>query len=124
MEDSGLAAIASYVMREKRAARLPARREGVLTLEKMYFADEIRTSTTSTPERVVGRKQELEMAAELIERFTGTSKPEKYEDTYRDALLDVIEAKRKGKEVHVERGERSRRGPAGGAPRERRGVKK
>jgi DNA end-binding protein Ku len=43
------------------------------------------------------------MAAELIDRFTGPFKPERYEDTYRKRLLDVINAKRKGKEMHVER---------------------
>jgi DNA end-binding protein Ku len=30
----------------------------------------------------------------------GAPKPEKYEDTYRDALCDVIKAKRKGQEIH------------------------
>ena len=39
------------------------------------------------------------MATALIEQFTGTFKPERYEDTYRDALLDVIKAKRKGKTI-------------------------
>lgn len=43
------------------------------------------------------------MAAELIDRFAGSFDIEKYEDTYRKALLKVIRAKAKGKEVHVER---------------------
>jgi DNA end-binding protein Ku len=47
-------------------------------------------------------KRELDMALQLIDRFSGTFKPEKYEDTYREQLLAVIDAKRKGKEVHVE----------------------
>ena len=38
----------------------------------------------------------------VIDRFRGPFEPEKYEDTYREALLDVIDRKRKGKEVHVE----------------------
>jgi DNA end-binding protein Ku len=42
------------------------------------------------------------MALDLIDRFRGPFEPEKYEDTYRNALLAVIERKRKGKEVHVE----------------------
>ena len=42
------------------------------------------------------------MALDLIDRFRGPFEPEKYEDTYRSALLSVIERKRKGKEVHVE----------------------
>ena len=58
--------------------------------------DEIDPGTVS-----VGKK-ELEMAADLIDRFAGTWKPERYRDTYRDRLLEVIKAKRKGKEVQVE----------------------
>ena len=42
------------------------------------------------------------MALDLIDRFRGPFEPEKYEDTYRTALLRVIDRKRKGKEVHVE----------------------
>jgi DNA end-binding protein Ku len=41
------------------------------------------------------------MAQQLIDSFSGEWKPEQYKDTYRDALCKVIEAKRKGKEVHV-----------------------
>jgi DNA end-binding protein Ku len=47
-------------------------------------------------------KQELEMAAELIDRFSGSFDIDKYRDGYRDALLKVIRAKHKGKEVRVE----------------------
>ncbi len=31
-----------------------------------------------------------------IEQLTGAFEPEKYEDTYRDALLAIIKAKQKG----------------------------
>jgi DNA end-binding protein Ku len=46
-------------------------------------------------------QQELEMAQQLIDSWTTEWKPDKYKDTYRDALLKVIRAKRKGQEVHV-----------------------
>jgi DNA end-binding protein Ku len=39
------------------------------------------------------------MATTLIEQFKGDFEPEKYEDTYREALMDVIRAKRKGKTI-------------------------
>ena len=41
-------------------------------------------------------KTELELATALIEQFTGSFEPERYEDTYREALCAVIRAKRKG----------------------------
>jgi DNA end-binding protein Ku len=45
-------------------------------------------------------KEELAMAAQLIDNFAGDFAPEKYKDTYREALCDIIKAKRKGKAVH------------------------
>jgi DNA end-binding protein Ku len=102
MEDSGLAAIAKYVMRDKQHLGCLRIRDGVIALEKMYFADEIRPIDEVKVKNVSVGKHELEMASELIDRFAGSFEPEKYEDTYRQALLDIIKAKRKGKEVHVE----------------------
>ena len=102
MEDSGLAGIARYVMRNREHLGCLRVREGVITLEKMYFADEIRPIDEIDPGTVSVGKKELEMAADLIDRFAGTWKPARYRDTYRDRLLEVIKAKRKGKEVHAE----------------------
>jgi DNA end-binding protein Ku len=103
MQESELCGIGTYVMRDKQHLGCLRVRDGVIQLEKMYFADEIRpTDEIKLGKAKVGQR-ELEMAAELIERFTGPFKPEKYEDTYRKRLLDVINAKRKGKDVHVER---------------------
>ena len=102
MESSGLAAIASYVMREREHLGCLRIREGVITLEKMYFADEIRPVDEIRPRKVPVGKTELRMAADLIDRYTGSFDPAKYEDTYREALLAVIERKRRGDGVHVE----------------------
>ena len=102
LEEAGLAGIAKYVMREKQHLGALRVHDGVIALEKMYFADEIRPSDDIAPGSVRVDKRELDMALQLIDRFSGTFKPEKYEDTYRDQLLAVIDAKRKGKEVHRE----------------------
>jgi DNA end-binding protein Ku len=103
MEQSGLAGIARYVMRSREHLGCLRTRDGVITLEKMYFSDEIRPADEIAPSGAKVEKRELQMAAELIDRFTGSWQPEKYRDTYRERLLDVIEAKRKGEEVHAER---------------------
>jgi DNA end-binding protein Ku len=102
MEDSGLAAIAKYVMRDKQHLGCLRVRDGVITLEKMYFADEIRPIDEIKPKKARVSKQELEMAQQLIDSFSGSLKLDKYKDTYRDALLEIIKRKRKGEEVHVE----------------------
>jgi DNA end-binding protein Ku len=96
MERSGLAGIAKYVMRDKQHLGCLRVRDGVITLEKMYFADELRPTKDIAPGRGKVDKRELEMAEQLIESFSGEFQPEKYEDTYRDALCEVIRAKRKG----------------------------
>jgi len=42
------------------------------------------------------------MAAQLIEQYSGEFDPKQYRDTYRDALCEIIKAKRKGEAVRVE----------------------
>jgi DNA end-binding protein Ku len=101
MERSKLAAIAKYVMRDKQHLGCLRIRDGAITLEKMYFADEIRPVEGITPEDVSVDDRELEMAEALIDSFSGEFQPEKYEDTYRDALCEIIKAKRSGKETHA-----------------------
>jgi DNA end-binding protein Ku len=101
MERSELAAIAKFVMRDRQYLGALRVREGTISLEQLYFADEIRPVEDVRPKRQRVAKGELEMAQQLIDAFAGDWEPEKYGDTYRDALCAVIEAKRKGKEVHV-----------------------
>jgi DNA end-binding protein Ku len=100
MEDTELAGISKFVMREQQHLGALRVRDGVLTLEQLYFADEIRPVDELKPQRSKVDKKELDMATQLIESFRSEWEPERYEDTYRDALMEVIEAKRKGREVH------------------------
>jgi DNA end-binding protein Ku len=104
MEETELAAIAKYVMRDKQNLGCLRVREGVITLEKMYFADEIRPVDEIKPKSAKVAKQELEMARQLIESLSGSFNPGQYEDTYRDALCEIIKRKRKGEEIHVDTG--------------------
>jgi DNA end-binding protein Ku len=102
MADSGLAGVAKWVMRDRQNLGLLRIRDGLITLERMHFADEIRAAEEFAPKEAKVEKKELEMAARLIEQYQGEFRPEDYRDTYRDALCEIIEAKRKGKEIRVE----------------------
>jgi len=102
MDDSGLAGVAKWVMRDRQNLGLLRVRDGAIALERMHFADEIRSTEGIAPGDVKLDKSELEMAAQLIEQYSGAFKPEEYRDTYRDALCEIIEAKRRGEEVRVE----------------------
>jgi DNA end-binding protein Ku len=92
MADSGLAGVAKFVMRDRQHLGVLRVREGVITLEQLYFADEIRPVDELKPSGGKVDKRELEMAARLIDSYTSDWRPEQYDDTYRDELCAVIEA--------------------------------
>ncbi|HJR94999.1 MAG TPA: Ku protein [Gaiellaceae bacterium] len=103
MESSGLSAVARYVFHDRQQLGTLRIREGVITLENMYFADEIRPAKDVAPSRQPRvDKQELEMAETLIERFTSSFRHEQYEDEYRKRLLKIVKRKQKGEEIHAE----------------------
>src|SRR4051812_41097525 len=95
LEETGKAGVAKVVIRNKQHLAALRALDGVLVLETMYFADEVRK-----PEKVNGKarlqKAEIEMAKSLVENLSDDFKPEKYDDTYRKELLDLIRAKAKG----------------------------
>jgi DNA end-binding protein Ku len=101
MENAELAALGTYIMRDREHLGCLRVRDGALTLEKMFFADEIRDIKEVKPRKAAVGKEELQMAEELIDRFRGHFKPEKYKDTYTAALKKIVKAKQQGKEVHV-----------------------
>jgi DNA end-binding protein Ku len=101
MEDSGLAGIGKFVMRNRQYLGCLHVRDGLLTLEQLYFADEVDDPKTILPSKLPNvDKRELDMALQLIESFSGDWKPAKYDDTYHDALMEIVKAKRKGQEIH------------------------
>jgi DNA end-binding protein Ku len=101
MERSELTGIAKFVMRDQQHLGALRIRDGVITLEQLHFADEIRPVDEIKPSRPRVSQEELQMAERLIESFKSEWKPEKYKDTYRDELCAIIRAKRKGQDVHA-----------------------
>ena len=102
MEQSGLAGIAKWVMRDRQNLGCLRVREGAITLERMHFADEVRSLEGIAPKKVKVDQKELAMASQLVEQFRDSFDPGEYRDTYRDALCEIIKAKRKGEPVHPE----------------------
>jgi DNA end-binding protein Ku len=88
-------------MRERQHLACLRVRDGVIQLERMHFADEIRPGKGLAPKGVRVAKEELAMAVELVRRFEGPFEPERFRDTYRDALCEVICAKQRGETVAV-----------------------
>jgi DNA end-binding protein Ku len=103
LEETGLAAVAKFVMRNRDTLGCVRVRDGVLTLVRMHFADEVRSPKDIGPESADVEKKELEMAKRLVEEFSGKFEPERFHDTYRDKLCEIIRAKKRGEEVvHAE----------------------
>ena len=106
MEQSELSAIARYVFHDRQQLGALRIRDGVITLEHMYFADEIRPTTGIVPKKLPRvDKRELEMAGTLVERFTSSFDHERYKDEYRAKLLKIVKQKQKGEDVHVDQQE-------------------
>jgi DNA end-binding protein Ku len=98
LEESGKVGIAKVVIRKKQHLAALRPWSGVILLETMYFADEIRK-----PESVdVGgklRSAEVEMARSLVDNLSDSFDPEKYDDTYRKELLDLLREKAETGEI-------------------------
>ena len=100
LEESGLTGISKFVMRDRQYLGALRPRDGLIALEQMYFEDEVRNADDVKPSKANVSKEELAMAEQLIDNFTGDFDPGKYKDSYRDKLCEIIRAKRSGKEVH------------------------
>ncbi len=101
MEDSGKAAIASFVMRGKEYLAAVRADGGLLALETLFFADEVRdprAEIANLPGRVTMSRQEVRMARQLVESMSGPWTPEDYRDTYTDRVNELIEAKKNDEE--------------------------
>jgi len=97
MEKSGLSAIATYVHHDRENLACLRVREGIITLERMFFDDEVRSIDGIAPSADAIDKKQLKMAEDLIAAYTSDFEPAKYQDTYRERLLETIERKRQGK---------------------------
>jgi DNA end-binding protein Ku len=98
MEESGLAAVVKFVLRDRQHLGALRVADGLIVLEQLHFADEARPVEEIKPKGQRVSKQELEMASKLIDSYKGAWKPEKYKDTYRSELRAAIEAKDRGGE--------------------------
>jgi DNA end-binding protein Ku len=101
LKEKKLTAIAKIAIRNKE--RLCALRpmDGTLVLETLFFPDEIRVQKESDITEVEVSKKELDMAFALIELLHEPFEPERFKDEYREALMQLIDAKVEGEEIAV-----------------------
>jgi DNA end-binding protein Ku len=99
LADTGRVGIAKVVIRNKQHLACLRPYKDVLVIETMYYADEVRSPAevageTNTEEGL--RKAEVEMAKSLVENLSAEFDPERYDDTYRSELLELIRSKAEG----------------------------
>jgi DNA end-binding protein Ku len=98
LKEKKLTAVAKIAIRNKERLCALRAMDGALVLETLLYSDEIRQTGSEIPDVEVSDR-ELEMANALIDLLTESFDPEKYHDEYRDALMQVIEAKLQGQEI-------------------------
>lgn len=102
MRDANRVGIATVVMRTKQYLVAVRPLGNALVMSTMNFVDEVvpQEDLEGLP---TGRTQvsdrELKMANQLIDSLAGDFDPEKYKDTYREQVLELIEKKAAGQEI-------------------------
>ena len=102
LKDSKKVGMAKVVIKTREYLAGVKPEDGALVLELMHFADELAdASKLHIPKKVEVGKREMTMAKSLIDSMSSKWNPEKYKDDYREALMEVIEAKVEagGKEI-------------------------
>lgn len=100
MEEANRVAIASFVMRTKQYLVAIRPVGGVLMMSTMVYADEIVAQDDIPGFEELGdfetTEAELAMAGQLIDSLTSDFEPGRYEDSYRQQVLELLEAKASG----------------------------
>jgi DNA end-binding protein Ku len=100
LEESGRIAIAQVALRQRESLATLRSRDGVLVLETLLWPDEVRTADFPFLDQDIEvRPQELTMAASLIDSMTSDFDADAHHDGYREALVEVVDAKIQGREL-------------------------
>jgi DNA end-binding protein Ku len=102
MQETNKIGIATLVLRDKEHLVAIRPGEDALILETMFFPAEIRSASEeldSLPEQVTFEGRELAVAKTLVESLTVDWEPERYHNTYRARIEELLESKRLGNAV-------------------------
>jgi DNA end-binding protein Ku len=101
LEKSGRVGIGRFTFHNREYLAAVRNLDGVLALHTMRFHDEVVHADDLDPPKP-GKgpsKREVEMAGKLVKSLHRKFKAQDYEDTYREAVLELIERKAKGEEL-------------------------
>jgi DNA end-binding protein Ku len=100
LRETGRAALGQYSARGRQYLVLLRPVDGVIAMEQLHYADEVRpTSEVTIPPGEI-KPAELALAKQLIEQTTNEAfEPQKYKDTVRERVLDTIQRKVEGQDI-------------------------
>ena len=96
MEALEVAGLAKVTMREHEHLVLISPYNGLLMMETLHWADELRPYEDLVSKAEVS-ENELDMAQKLIQAMTGSVDPSDFSDAYYQALVELINAKQEGR---------------------------
>lgn len=99
IQEKGVCAVAKITLRSKERLCCLRPLDGTLMMNTLLYPDEIRVERGKPLPDVAVSDKELAMANGLIDLMTSDYQPDVYKDHYREALMQMIEAKLEGKEV-------------------------
>ncbi|MDB4898469.1 MAG: repair protein, partial [Gemmatimonadetes bacterium] len=98
--DTGRAALGQYAARGQQHLVLLRPLDGVLVMEQLHYADEVRPTTEVTIPAGDIKPAELALARQLIEQGASeTFDPQKFKDTVRERVLEAIQRKIDGQDI-------------------------
>lgn len=103
LKKTGRAALGQYAARGRQYMVLVRPRDGVLVMEQLYYADELRSPKEVPLGEGEVKPAELNLAVQIIEQqATDDFKPEQFHDTVRERVLEAIQQKVAGQEITAE----------------------
>jgi DNA end-binding protein Ku len=100
LKETGRAALGQYAARGQQHLVLLRPLNGVLVMEQLHYADEVRPTTEVTIPAGEVKDAELKLAMQLIDQTSNeTFEPAKYKDTVRERVLDTIQRKVDGQDI-------------------------
>jgi DNA end-binding protein Ku len=102
MKEDDRVGIAKVSFRDREHIAALRFKDDAFVLETMFWPDEIREADFGGVDVAADvRDQELTMARQLIDSLTSDWAPDQFHDAYRDALVQIVEAKLNGQEIEV-----------------------
>jgi DNA end-binding protein Ku len=103
LKDTGRAALGQYSARGKQYLVLVRPLDGVLVMEQLHYAAELRPASEVPHPDTPVKEAELALARQLIQQSsTEEFRPENYHDTVRERVLEAIQGKVEGQEITAE----------------------